>query len=84
MFKLTLKAFGTGSGNEAADRVTIGKVIKAFNYLYSTNVSEGDFTTTFTGRSFVLSVKVPMPDSERLGEEMAAALEELLGRNGLR
>jgi hypothetical protein len=94
--KTTLLAIGAGSGDTSADEQLITRIIRAFNYLYSINVQPGDFSVKFGGRddipnSFVLTVKVPTPATQQvgplgatLGEEMAAALEELLRRNGLR
>jgi hypothetical protein len=85
----TLLTTGVGSGDASADEQLIARIIRAFNYLYSITVQPGDFSVKFGGRddvpnSFALTVKVPTPETEKLGEEMAAALEELLGRNGLR
>ena len=87
--RVTLSASGTGSGDAEADERLIGRIIKAFNYLYSTNVQPGDFRVRFGARddvhnSFTLIVNVPPPATVHLGEEMKAALEELLRRNGLR
>ena len=87
--KTTLVASGVGSGDALVDEQLIARIIKALNYLYSITVQPEDFSFTFGGRddvpnSFVLKVKVPTPTTENLGEEMSAALEELLGRNGLR
>lgn len=83
--RATILTTGTGSGDAEADERLVGRVIKAFNHLYSTNVQPVDFSVKFgVNNSFVLKVNLPIPATEQLGEEMTAALDELLTRNGLR